>query len=87
MWKWILIVLLVLMALGLWMILDPNAPAMTARAADQARTAIARAGLSVDASSLFAPISRAFGGFARSVSGLLSPRTIHIQVPGVQVPK
>jgi hypothetical protein len=83
--KWFLLFLLMVIALGVWMAVDPGArPAITA--AWRGITNGLGGNLSgIDASSLWAPVVHAFQKFANSVASMWSPTTIHINVPSIQV--
>jgi len=87
MWKWIFILLVVLTALGLWIILDPAARPVATQVRAQAGAVFAGTGGSAYGDSLFAPIAREFDRFANSVSSLISSATIRIKVPSVQMPR
>ena len=86
MWKWIFIALVMLTALGLWMIIDPRAGAVGGQVVAQAQAALSRAGVNVNGNSLFAPISHALERFGNSVSSLFSSVTIEIRMPSVKMP-
>ena len=87
--KWLVVALLIfaVMAIGLWMTVDPNARAAVTETSNRARTLVVEAGIPVDGDSILASITEAFGNFADSVVNLWSPDTIRIELPSIQMPQ
>jgi hypothetical protein len=83
--KWLLIFFVIAVGVGVWLTVDPGARITLASAWNDIRNAPGGALGGIDAASLWAPIGRAFEGFANSVAAMWSPRTIQIDVPSVQV--
>jgi hypothetical protein len=86
--KWVVLVLLVGIGagIGLWVALDPQGRAIAAQLWHGATGGLAKGGIEFDSRSLWAPVTGAFKAFADSVGKLLSPGTIRIEVPSIQVP-
>jgi hypothetical protein len=80
-----LLFLFLVIALGVWVAVDPGARPAITTAWREITSGWGGNPNGIDASSLWAPVVHAFQKFANSVASMWSPTTIHIDVPSIQV--
>jgi hypothetical protein len=83
--KWVILLMVVLVGLGLWLTFDASARATALAAWNSISSDLGSELNGIDAAALLAPVERSFQGFADTVAGMWSPETIQVEAPRIQI--